>query len=116
MKKYTRNVHRPDGDAKYYNNFIVMKISEKWYPHADGSAHADVIRRELLYKDFDSAVSEYIKQCDRCWQDCNYAEGHHQDTTFVHTIALQGCTGKEDTDDIIPDTFRTATYRYTNEM
>lgn len=111
MKRYTRNVHRPDGDAKYYNNFIVVRTTEKYFNNPTG-AHADLSRRELLYKNFEDAVSEYLKQCERSWQDCRYADGHNQDVTFVHVVALQGVSGYDENDTPLPDTFRTARYRY----
>lgn len=115
MKKYTRNVHMPDSDERLYDNFVVVKTLEKFYPNPTG-AHADVIRRELMFKNFDDAVAEYLKQCERAWTDVGYAEKHAQEVVILHTVALQGfnSTAVAEGDDI-PDTFRTARYSYTCE-
>lgn len=115
MKKYVRNVHMPDSDERLYNSFVVVKTLTKYYPNPKG-AHADIIRRELMFKNFDDAVAEYLKQCERAWSDVGYAEKHKQDVVILHTVALQGfnSTVVAEGDDI-PDTFRSARYKYTCE-
>ena len=117
MKKYNRNVHISDEQEKYYDTFVVVKRTEKFYPEGDG-ARADVINRELVYTSFSTALDEYMKQCERAWQDIRYADSHKQSQIIAHTISLQGYnnTGlvntEEEGNDYIPDTFRTAVYRY----
>lgn len=108
MKNYTRTVHMPDPTVKKHDHYIVVKKTDKYYPKQTG-AHADIIRRELLFKNFDDAVEEYLKQCDRAWSDVRYAEKHRQDTIILYEISLQGFTPTAD------DTFRTARYHYTCE-